>query len=151
MRFHAHSITVLPGDTDPTNGDGADVAISLVVTDVQTLTGGDYNPVVSGSDVFALSRLRVSDHLVSPPDPSGGTVIDFEFTVPIVCTATLDPTAGSTCAASTTADSIVPSVVRENVNTVVQIHRVRLNDAGPDNSPGSSDDKRLASQGIYIP
>jgi hypothetical protein len=144
-------VTVVPGDTDPGNGDQADVTIVFVVTDVQAVAGGDYNPVATGTDVLALSRLRVSDHLVSPPHPSGGTVIDFEFTVPVMCVATGDPTAGSTCAASTTADSIVPAVVRENLNMVVQTHRVRLNDAGPDNTPGNADDKRLASQGIYIP
>jgi hypothetical protein len=42
-------------------------------------------------------------------------------------------------------------VIKENLNIVVQTHRVRVNDAGPDNAPGNADDERLSSQGIYIP
>lgn len=144
-------VTTIPGDTDPGNGDQADVTIVFVVTDVQAVAGGDYNPQPSGSDVLAASRLRVSDHNVSPPHPSGGTVIDFEFGVPVMCTPTADPTTGSVCAVSTSADNVVPAVIKENLNAVVQTHRVRVNDAGPDNAPGNGDDKRLSSQGIYIP
>ena len=142
---------MIPGDTDPGNGDQADVVIVLVETDVQTMAGGDYNPQPSGNDVLAVSRLRVSDHFVSPPHPAGGTVIDFEFGVPVMCTPTADPTTGSVCAASTSADQVVPAVIEENLNIVVQTHRVRVNDAGADGAAGNADDKRLSSQGIYIP
>src|SRR5437667_2622532 len=45
-------IAVIPGDTDPTNGDQADVSLTTTITDVRqgSATGADYNPVAVGQD-----------------------------------------------------------------------------------------------------
>src|SRR5439155_26699725 len=37
-------MTVVPGDTDPTNGNQANVSLTATLTDIQAVGGGDYNP-----------------------------------------------------------------------------------------------------------
>ena len=51
--------------------------------------------------------------------------------LPAQCTANADPVLGSSCAASTTLDTLVPGIVREGGRTVASLSRVTLNDAGP--------------------
>src|SRR5207244_9703359 len=57
-------ITVVPGDTDPTNGDQADVDLVGTGTDVRSgsATGPDYDPNPSGADITSVAKIRVSDH-----------------------------------------------------------------------------------------
>jgi hypothetical protein len=71
--------------------------------------------------------------------------------VPLDCAATADPTVGSTCSTSTSADSLLPGFVTEQRQTVVQAFRVRVDDAGANGMTGDSDDRIFATQGIYIP
>jgi hypothetical protein len=153
-------ITVVSGDTDPTNGDGADVTLVGSATDVRggSATGPDYDPNPSGADVTSLSKIRISDHFnttgamaCSSTTSCPGTVMDLDFTVPTACTATADPTIGSTCAVSTSADTVIPDVTKENKNSVVQIFRIRVKDSGANGVPGDTDDRDATMQGIYIP
>ena len=50
-------MTVVPGDTDPTNGNQANVTLGASLTDIQSTAGGDYNPNPSGADLTAVTRL----------------------------------------------------------------------------------------------
>ena len=149
--------TAVPGDTDPTNGDQGDMTLIVSLTDVQAVAGGDYNPS-TGPDLAMRERWRVSDsHNSTSGQPCGatttcpGTVIDFEFPHDIQCTPTVNPLTGSACSLTTTVDATVPDLIKENSATVIQLHRIRVNDAGPNGQVSDSDDRRLASQGIYIP
>src|SRR6185312_9601037 len=101
-------------------------------------------------------RLRYNDTFnTTSGQPCGsscpGTMIDFEFSAPINCSATADPTVGSTCSVSTSADGVLPGMVRESRSSAIQTFRVRIHDAGPNTTVGDADDARMASQGIYIP
>lgn len=156
----AADITVVPGDTDPTNGDQADVTLTGTLTDVRqgTATGADYNPAAVGQDMTVVAKIRISDHFnTTTGQPCAATtscpatVIDTDFPVPVECTPTADPSVGSTCSAATTADGTVPDVVKENKQAVVQIFRVRAKDAGTNATPGDTDDRDAFMQGIYIP
>ncbi len=156
----AVDITVVPGDTDPTNGDQADVTLVGSITDVRqgSATGADYDPSAIGQDMTVVAKIRISDHYntttgqgCSATTSCPATVIDTEFPVPVTCTATADPSVGSTCSASTTADGVVPDVVKENKTAIVQIFRIRGKDAGANATPGDTDDRDAAMQGIYIP
>jgi hypothetical protein len=153
-------ITVIPGDTDPGNGDQADVSLVGTLTDVRqgSATGADYDPVAVGNDTTTLAKIRISDHFnTTTGQPCAATtscpatVSDLDFTVPVPCTATASTSIGSTCSVSTTADAVVPAVVKENKNAVVQTFRVRARDAGANGTPGDTDDRDAAMQGIYIP
>jgi hypothetical protein len=141
---------VTPGDADATNGNQADVGISATLTDIQATAGGDYNPNASGPDLTALTRLRLTDKA----NGYGGlpaTAREFDFKLPIDCSGNTNPSVGSTCAASTTANALITGFVQEQRQTVVQAFRVRVNDSGPNGIRDDSDDGIFATQGVYIP
>jgi dipeptidyl aminopeptidase/acylaminoacyl peptidase len=143
-------MTVLPGDTDPTNGNQANVAITASLTDIQAVAGGDYNPNASGADLTAVTRLRLTDKA----NGYGGlpaTATEYDFKVPIDCSATPDPITGSICTANTTANALVPGLIQEQQQAVVQAFRVRIDDSGTNGIRGDSDDRIFATQGVFIP
>ena len=142
--------SVTPGDTDPTNGNQASVSISASLTDIQAAAGGDYNPNPTGADLTAVTRLRFTDKA----NGYGGlpaTATEYDFKVPIDCTSTADPSVGSTCSANTTANALVPGLIQEQRQTVVQAFRVRVDDAGANGVRGDGDDRIFATQGVFVP
>jgi hypothetical protein len=98
-----------------------------------------------------VERLRVSDSLNGPSLSDPATVVDPDFSVPIACVATASSPAGSDCDVATSANAVAPGMVREGKDMVLQAFRVRLNDAGANGTPGDSDDRVFAQQGIYVP
>jgi WD40 repeat protein len=144
-------LTVVPGDSNPNNGDQADIPIVATLSDVQTPGGNDYAPNPLGADLTLDGRLRITDSANGVSQQEPGTSSDQDFPVPVDCVPTPAPATGSTCAVTTTADTIVPGTVKEAKRTIVQLFRVRLRDAGPNGVRGDSDDTLLAQQGIYVP
>lgn len=143
-------LTVLEGDL-VTAADEADVSVSLHASDVRDRqSGGDYLPSATGPDVTLKLKLRVSDDANGSPAVERGTITDFSFDVPVSCTATAG-IAGSTCDASTSADSVLPGMIREGKDTVIQAFRARLDDSGANRVRGDGDDRNFAMQGLYIP
>jgi hypothetical protein len=96
-------------------------------------------------------RLRISDTYNGAALDESATVTDMELMAPVSCEATSDPSLGATCDAATSADAITPGLVGEGRRTVVQVHRVRVRDSGPDGVLGNSDDAGSAMQGVYVP
>jgi Tol biopolymer transport system component len=144
------SFTVVPGDSDATNGDQANVTLTASLSDVKTTAGADYVPNASGPDLSEITRLRLTDKANNYGGASG-TATEYDFRVPLDCAATSDPAVGSTCSTSTSADSLLPGFITEQRRTVVQAFRVRIDDAGANGTTGDSDDRIFATQGIYIP
>jgi Tol biopolymer transport system component len=143
-------MSVTPGDTDPTNGNQANVSISASLTDIQSTAGGDYNPNASGADLTAVTRLRLTDK----SNGYGGlpaTATEYDFKVPVDCVPTLDPVAGAACVANTSANSLVPGMIQEQRQMVVQAFRVRVDDSGANGVRGDSDDRIFATQGVFVP
>jgi hypothetical protein len=52
------------------------------------------------------------------------------------------------CSGSTTLNSLIPGAVRGGKSTVVQLFRVRVNDAGSDGIAGNADDTLFLQQGF---
>ena len=143
-------MTVVPGDSDPTNGNQANVAITANLTDIQSTAGGDYNPNPSGADLTMVTRLRFTDKA----NGFGGlsaTATEYDFKVPIDCSATPDPITGSICTANTTANALVPGAVIPGKAQVVQLGQTRIKDSGPNGVRGDGDDQIFAVQGIENP
>jgi hypothetical protein len=143
-------MTVVPGDSDPTNGNQANVSLGAALSDIQSASGGDYNPNPSGADLTAVTRLRFTDKA----NGYGGlpaTATEYDFKIPIDCSSTADPTIGSTCSANTTANALVPGLIQEQRQTVVQTFRVRVDDSGANGVRGDSDDRIFATQGVFVP
>lgn len=114
-----------------------DMTLNGNVSDVQTPSGADYDPVGT-SDLRATWRVRITDNHSCNPSPCAGpfdkaaTTTDFDFSpIPIACAPSGDPATapGSNCNFSTTANTIAAGTFATGDQTVVQIFRVRLNDS----------------------
>jgi hypothetical protein len=140
----------VPGDP-ATNVDEADLALIASVNDVRNRqTGGDYDPS-SGADVTMIPRFRLSDARNGSSGSDSATTTDFDFPVPIGCAVTADPSRGSTCVLSTSADALVPDAIAEDRHTTVAAWKLWLFDSGTNAVRGDGDDKQFAQQGIYVP
>jgi hypothetical protein len=141
--------TVIPGDTDLTNGNQADISLIADLTDIQMSAGGDYDPNPTGADLTEVTRLRITDSA----NGYGGlaaTASEYDFGVPIACSPTNNPR-GASCAANTTANTLIPGFVQEQKHAVVQAFRVRIDDSGVNGVRGDSDDRIFATQGVFVP
>jgi Tol biopolymer transport system component len=136
-------MTVVPGDTDATNGNQANISITASLTDIQTVAGGDYNPNASGADLTAVTRLRFTD-MANGNAGLPATATEYDFKVPIDCSSTGNPKVGSTCTANTTANSLIPGLIQEQELAVVQAFRVRIDDSGANGVRGDADDRIFA-------
>jgi hypothetical protein len=144
------SLVVAPGDL-ATAADEADVAISMTASDVRAIAGGgDYAPNASGADVTLVERWRLSD-INNGGSGAPATTVDFDFPVGVNCATSADPTRGSTCSVSTTADAVTPGSIVEGKDMVVQAFRVRVNDSGANGARGDTDDRAFTQQGIFVP
>jgi hypothetical protein len=142
-------MVVLPGDLG-TGGDEADVVFQAITTDIRSgsATGVDYDP--SASDATLVVKWRISDNYNGGSLTDPATVQDYDFNVPVACAATADATIGSTCSVDSTADSIMPGVIKEGKAMNVQLFRLRLNDSGTNGTRGDADDRIFEQEGIYI-
>jgi hypothetical protein len=146
------TITVAP-DLQLTPADETDFNFQLNYTDVRggSPSGPDY-----AADVTSKFRLRITDTRncgpagCTGPYDSEGTTSDLDFSIPIDC-ATVPGPSGATCDANTSANAVVPGSVAGGNYSVVQVFRVRLNDAGTNGIAGDGDDALFAQQGVYIP
>jgi len=134
------------------NGNQSDITIDFSLTDVRdkTTPANDYT-----GGLRAKASLQITDrnNTPYPGGPGPGTVvpITFEFNVP--CTTTpSDATIGSTCAVSTTANTLVPGQVLERQRAIWQLGTVEVDDGGTDGNPSTAGDNTLfATQGVFIP
>jgi hypothetical protein len=150
------TFTVVP-DNLATTADEQDVGVVVSITDVTTATGADYNPV-AGSDLTGRVRLRITDNYnATTGQPCGatttcrGTVVDLDFSVGVPCLATITNNIGASCGVNTTANAVVPGVISAGRLATIQMFRMRVNDAGANNTPGDSDDTLFVQQGILSP
>jgi hypothetical protein len=155
----------LPGD-GVVPPDNADIDITVSLTDVRcavapvtgcTLAGGDYS-----GQLVAGTTLQMTDTAngVFGDDPGTASLGTFSF--PMNCTPTGGAN-GSICSVSTTADTLVPNIAKENKKTIFSLESVQVTDLGADGtmSPGggascpptcgSGDEKVFADEGVVAP
>ena len=82
-----------------------------------------------------------------------GTVATMSRSTPSVgCTATADPSLGSTCAVTTTADAFIPGMVREGSARVWELRGpVRVYDDGTEATGADADALRHAGSRVPCP
>jgi hypothetical protein len=142
------TLTAMLGN-ETTPADEADLRIQALVNHVLKNDLTDY----TGS-LRAVVPLQITDkdNTPSPGGPGAGTTAPFDYGFDVRCTANPDPTVGSECAISTTADSLLPGTIKEGVRAVWQVGQVRVDDAGPDgDTTTAGDNSPFAAQGIFIP
>jgi Tol biopolymer transport system component len=150
------SATLAPLVGDPISlVDQADYVISLNLTDVRAggIEGGDYFP-----DMTMAARLRITDkRSCAPPGCTGpyyrpATTADFDISVPLSCVDTVPVAIGATCSVNTSADAVTAgAAIKESRQTVINLFRIRVIDAGVDLITGNADDKLFAMEGAFIP
>jgi hypothetical protein len=147
---------LLRGDGEPGNGVDADLVIVGSATDIRSSTGADYDPSPV-HDLTLATSLRLTDHANTSPGrpcvPAGchGTTVDFDLAGPINCVGNFDAATGSTCNLNTSVNGLTPGAIEDGSQSVMQLSRVRLKDAGPNGVGGDADDRLFALQGLYVP
>jgi glucose/arabinose dehydrogenase len=127
----------------------ADIGLRTTITDVRNRVGlGDY-----AGQLQVRLPIRITD-LDNPPPAGGsgaGTTQDgtFAFTVP--CTTNSDPSEGSTCSLTTTADAVTAGVIKASLRTIWQLGQVDVLDGGPDGVVSTNDNTVFMRQGVFAP
>jgi hypothetical protein len=149
-------------DNPGTQADEADVRITGLATDVRKASdGSDY----TGKVIFT-TAIRITDSGNGGSGRNAGTVQDAELSIPVICVATADTNVGASCNLDTTADTLVPGVVKTGKRALISSFSVNVKDAGPDGSIapspdplglgcpptcGSGDESVFLGQGVFAP
>ena len=146
-----------------TPADEADVRIQADLIDVRcsgaTTTCGAENAAggrdYTGALVGAV-QLRITDKDNAPfPDPvtgaGPGTVQDTSLAFVIPCADTTSTSRGGACSLNTTADSLVPGIVREQQRSNWQMGQILVFDGGPDGDPSTAAGTEIfLTQGVFV-
>jgi WD40-like Beta Propeller Repeat len=133
----------------PDSIDDADVRIAVRLTDVRR--GTDLADGPGGLELQLPIRLTDKDS-EGPFTPQQATMQDYTLPFVFSCVETADPSVGSTCSATTTADALVPGIVDEGVRAIWQLGQISVWDGGEDGYVESRDDNTvLAVQGVFVP
>ena len=130
-------------------GDQADVSVVLAANDVRLASDlSDYTGEVDLRPTF-----RLTDLDNGPDGPEAATVLDLQLSFRTTCAATGDTTAGADCNLATTADSVLPGVIKESQRMLMEgLDPVRVFDGGADGDLDTPADNTLfLTQGIFIP
>jgi hypothetical protein len=129
----------------------ADMALAVAASDIRTPAGADYDPNgTAGNDLRAVFRVRFTDNSNCAGNPcfapynKSATAAELDFPqVYIDCVPNGDPTPpGSDCNVSTTANTLLPGSIVGGKQMVLQVFRVRVDDAG---------NALFLQQGVFAP
>jgi hypothetical protein len=139
-----------------TVADEADVRYTVSITDVRckpgagacgaanTAGGADYS-----GQVQAKTGLRITDRYNGPSEVGVGQ--DTEFAVTVPCAVTGSTSVGSTCSIDTTADAVLPGVIKETRRSNWQLGQVQVFDGGADGVVSTTPNTLFAVQGVFVP
>ena len=135
-----------------TPADEADVRLTLSDTDIHKVPDlQDYD-----GEVQVVLDLRITDK-DGPTLAGGGPAAVTSQTTSLKwtaqCAATADTTIGGACAATTTADALVPGVVTEGRRSIWALERVSVLDGGLDGDVETTpaDNWLFQTQGLFVP
>jgi hypothetical protein len=116
---------------------------------------------VAGTDLTLTGRLpgassgkgvRITDSFNGTTQDVPATANDGAFPIPMDCLPSpLNATIGSTCGVNTSANALMPGVIRTGDKSIWQLGEIQVLDSGTDGTRGNADDQTLAVQGIYLP
>jgi hypothetical protein len=153
------SYKVDPGATGPP--EDSDVRIAASLADVRCVsTGGNCGAAnATGAadytgELRATVSVRMTDRWNAVAAGGGddpGTIEDTTVDATFPC-ATTGTSTGSACALDTTANALVPGLVKDEKRAIWQLGQARIYDGGPDgNADTPAGDTLYAVQGIFIP
>ena len=135
---------------DPlTPADEADVKFEFSMTDVRRQTTGfpDYT-----GDLDVNFTFRLTDRTVGA-GATATTLVDTSINPFFVvsCAATGSTTIGSTCSGTTTAEAILPGLLKEGARAIWRMDEIDIGDGGPDGDVFTPPNQIFATQGIFVP
>jgi len=131
-------------------GPNADVRINASVTDVRNQSDLSDYPGELRAD--AVLRITDKDNSADGGAPGPATVSDTSFPFAVPCAPTTDTTIGSTCAVTTSANTLVPGSVIDGNRAVWEMGQVQVYDGGADGVGTTTGDNTLfMDQGVFIP
>jgi CSLREA domain-containing protein len=137
--------TVVVGNPS-TPADEADVKLVASLSDVRRRSNlSDYT-----GELQARTSLRITDKANGATALEDGTVDDITHSWTIPCAPT-GGAAGATCAATTTADALVPGTVREGRRAIWQLGQTEIHDGGVDEDADTAPNTVFAVQGVFVP
>ena len=138
-------LATIPGDP-ALAGDQADLSVALVANDVRRAS--DLSDYTGELDLRPTFRITDLDN-----GPDAGTVVDLQLSFHVTCTATGDTTAGADCTLATTADAVVPGVIKESRRMLMEsLDPVRVFDGGADGDVDTLGDNTVfLTQGVFVP
>ncbi len=132
---------------DPGNGDQDDVGYDVSLSDVRNAAGlTDYT-----GELRVQAPLRLTDRDNSPSGNAPATMSDTSIEFDVPCTATANPYSGATCAVSTTAEALLPGLVKERKRAIWELGRVRVLDGGADGDADTGPNTLFAVSGVFVP
>ena len=140
----------------------SDVKITSSLSDVRCRPAGAScgsanaaGPADYTGEVRATVELRMTDrwNAVAPGGGTdGGTGESVSLARSFPCAPTASTTTGSSCTLSTTANAIVPGLVKDTKRAIWQMDQVQVYDGGPDGDADTTGgDTLFAVQGIFVP
>ena len=101
-------------------------------------------------DALLRDRSSVRARIAGGTDAATVTDSQFAFTVP--CSSSLSTLVGSTCSTTTTANAVMPGLVKDAQRAIWQLDPVQLFDGGSDGVAQTTGDNMLfMGQGIFVP
>jgi WD40-like Beta Propeller Repeat len=158
---YARLATVIGNASTP--ADEADVAISVLATDVRCAQTNAACPNGAGSDFSGTTLLETTIRLTDRASGFGGvsgTVTDTTLQVPVPCTPTGNTGVGSRCEVNTTADALIPNWAKEEKRTILSTLSIELLDPGPNGTGygsgcpptcGDGDEQTFLDEGVFAP
>jgi hypothetical protein len=149
------TVGTLDSNGQPANASGSvrydaipgDVRIAVSMLDVRKQSDlSDYT-----GELRADQTLRITDRYNGPSLDEPATLQDVSFPLTVPCSATPNTAIGATCAATTTANALVPGVLTAGNRTIWQLGQVQLFDGGADGVAGTQPNTLFADEGIFVP
>jgi dipeptidyl aminopeptidase/acylaminoacyl peptidase len=141
-------VSTLTGNPS-TPADEANVSLSTRVRDVLRRSDlADY-----AGEIRMQMSVRVTDKNNTPhPGGSGPGTGSFAINWTVPCRTTAATTRGGDCMLETTADALIPGMVKEGARAIWQLDQLRVTDGGADFDADTPADNRLFfTQGIFVP
>jgi hypothetical protein len=143
-------VTIKPLIGNPgTLAEDADVRVAVTMSDIRRRfdEATDYT-----GELQANLTLRMTDRFSGATADVSATMKDIPLSIDMQCVPTSAAGIGSSCATTTTADSLTPGMVFEGKRTVWEVSQVRVIDGGEDGLMSTPVDNTIfAKQGIFVP
>jgi hypothetical protein len=129
--------------------DEADVKLFVNVSDVRNKS--DLSDYTGELQVQSARRITDKNNTPHPGGPGAATTQDSPFAFTVPCAPTEDSSIGSLCSLQTTADTLVPGQVKEEVRSNWQLGQVQVYDGGADGDADTTGNTLFMSEGIFVP